>query len=89
MRCVECKNKNICKDRADGSSLCGCTAGIPNENINGLKPCPFCGNHVKFLEPSHTMEHFVNKPTIVCEKCGYEIEKSSRLELFSTWNRRV
>lgn len=87
MKCEDCKNIENCKDKKNDQSFCGCVSGIPSNPI--IKPCPFCGKFVKILSESHRMENFVNKPTIICDNCGYGIEKDSRFQLIQFWNKRA
>lgn len=53
-----------------------------------LLPCPLCKGDVEFLPMSHTMENFINKPTIRCVKCGCELSGNGTLPLINTWNKR-
>lgn len=53
-----------------------------------LLPCPCCNARVKYYQPSHHMEHFINKHTIVCPKCELRMENTSWVKLFTNWNNR-
>ena len=37
---------------------------------------------------SHTIENFVNKPTVVCLDCGLSIEAGSEVTAVKKWNTR-
>lgn len=53
-----------------------------------LLPCPLCKDDAEFVPMSHTIENFVNKPTIRCIKCGCELTGDSTLALIHRWNNR-
>lgn len=56
--------------------------------MSELKRCPLCGGEAMLLRMSHTMENFVNKPTVVCKDCGLSIENTCELIAVKKWNTR-
>ena len=53
-----------------------------------LLNCPCCGGEAILLEPRHHMDCFINKPTVICKKCGLSIEDTSHLLVIKKWNTR-
>ena len=58
--------------------------------MDGLKPCPFCGNEAKLMKPSRLtpLNRTVKRPS--CTKCGATmfVWKSTD-DAIKEWNKRI
>ena len=53
--------------------------------MNDLKPCPFCGSQILFLERTET-----NKCYIACVECGSRSGNYwTKQDAIEAWNRRI
>lgn len=54
-----------------------------------LKRCPCCDGQAILLDGNKYMEDcFINKTTIICQKCGLSLEGTNELNLIRKWNTR-
>ncbi len=95
MKCIDCENRNNCKDAKD-LMLCGCTSGVPDNPI--VKPCPFCGGKIHIIKSECLSNGFVSFALhhdmfshAKCVLAGQTLGKLFETEeqAVQAWNKRV
>jgi Lar family restriction alleviation protein len=94
--CENCKNRIGCENYAPKSTT-ACEHYA--EEVQQLKPCPFCGGEPYYRKPEHLNKTAFDVMRIECKKCGaapyavevYEgkTESEKRETIARFWNRRA